>query len=331
MNKRERLEKTIAGEQTDRVPAALWRHWPGDDQRAADLAYATLNFQKTYDWDFVTVMPANSFSIIDYGLQDHWEGSAEGTRKSAKYLINRSLDWTELRALDPHRGTLGRHMECLRLIETGLADSETPFIQTIYNPLTQARLIAGDDLVIRHMRTHPDRLQTGLNTITETTLRLIESLKQTAIAGIHYVIHHADYDLLSANEYQAFSLAYDRKILEALPSKWWLNIIRLGEKTPMFKFVDHYPVQAVNWQDQEAAPDLTLGKSQVRGAVCGGLSALTHLQYGTPTSIRDAVRNAIIQVNSRRIILTTGSPLLITSPLSNIRAVREAVNQAGTA
>ena len=36
MEKRERLEKTIAGEQTDRVPVALWRHWPGDDQRAAD-------------------------------------------------------------------------------------------------------------------------------------------------------------------------------------------------------------------------------------------------------------------------------------------------------
>ena len=41
MTKRERLEKTIHGEEADRVPVALWRHWPGDDQRAADLVEAT--------------------------------------------------------------------------------------------------------------------------------------------------------------------------------------------------------------------------------------------------------------------------------------------------
>ncbi len=44
MNKRERLEKTFAGEATDRVPVALWRHWPGDDQRAADLAQSCVSF-----------------------------------------------------------------------------------------------------------------------------------------------------------------------------------------------------------------------------------------------------------------------------------------------
>jgi hypothetical protein len=49
MDKRERLEKTIAGEATDRAPVALWRHWPGDDQRAADLARSVVEFQQTYD------------------------------------------------------------------------------------------------------------------------------------------------------------------------------------------------------------------------------------------------------------------------------------------
>jgi uroporphyrinogen decarboxylase len=94
MNKRERLEKAIAGEQCDRIPVALWRHWPGDDQRAADLAQAVLDFQTTYDWDFVTIMPANNFLVADYGIQDHWGGEADGTRKTLKTAVNRSLDWT---------------------------------------------------------------------------------------------------------------------------------------------------------------------------------------------------------------------------------------------
>ena len=49
MQKRERLERAIAGEAVDRVPVALWRHWPGDDQRYTDLARSTIDFQHDYN------------------------------------------------------------------------------------------------------------------------------------------------------------------------------------------------------------------------------------------------------------------------------------------
>ena len=87
MDKRERLEKTIAGEAIDRVPAALWRHWPGDDERAADLARAVVDFQQQFDWDFVKVTPASSYSVADYGVQDLWEGNLEGTRSYTQRLF----------------------------------------------------------------------------------------------------------------------------------------------------------------------------------------------------------------------------------------------------
>ena len=63
MNKRERLEATIAGQQTDQIPVALWRHFPGDDQAPASLAAATIAFQQRWDFDFVKVTPASSFQI----------------------------------------------------------------------------------------------------------------------------------------------------------------------------------------------------------------------------------------------------------------------------
>src|ERR1700694_263058 len=111
MNKRERLEKTIAGEATDRTPVALWRHFPGDDQRANDFATAVVDWQRRYDWDFVKVTPASSFSLIDYGAQDRWVGSLEGTREYTRRVVSRSLDWTDLRVLDPGRSALGRQVE----------------------------------------------------------------------------------------------------------------------------------------------------------------------------------------------------------------------------
>ena len=53
MTKRERLEATFAGEAVDRPPVALWRHWPVDDQYGDQLARASLDFQRTYDFDFI--------------------------------------------------------------------------------------------------------------------------------------------------------------------------------------------------------------------------------------------------------------------------------------
>jgi uroporphyrinogen decarboxylase len=326
MDKRERLTRTIAGEPTDRPPVALWRHWPGDDQRAADLARSTVDFQKAFDWDFVKVTPASSFCITDYGVQDVWEGSLEGTRTYTRRVVYRSLDWTELRPLDPARGALGRQLECLNLIGAALRDDAVPIMQTLFNPLAQAKNIAGKDLLLRHMRTNPDRLHTALNVLTETTLRFIEALKRIpALSGIFYAIQHASYDLLSEDEYRTFGLPYDRRILEALPDKWWFNMIHLHGEAPMFKLCSDLPVQAINWHDQETEPDLVQGKSQFDYAVCGGLARWQHVHNGTPAAVREQARSAIAATNARRFILSTGCVIMVTSPLSNIRAVREAV------
>ncbi len=329
MNKQERLTRTIAGEPTDRIPAALWRHWPGDDQRAADLARSVIDYQKTYDWDFVKVTPASSFCVSDYGVQDTWEGNVEGTRTITKRVIQRSLDWTELRPLDPTRGALGKQLECLRLIGEGLKDEDAPIIQTIFSPLSQAKYLGGNELLIRHMRTNPDRLQTALNSLTESTLRFIEAIKRYPIVGIFYAMQHASYDVMSEEEYRQFGLPYDRKILEALPEKWWFNMLHLHGDAPMFKLACQLPIQAINWHDQETEPDLVQGKLLFGGAVSGGLSRWQHAHFGTPNSVREQAKEAIKATNGRRFILSTGCVTMITTPLSNIRAVREVVDTVG--
>jgi uroporphyrinogen decarboxylase len=322
------LEKTIAGEVTDRVPVALWRHWPGDDQRAADLAASTLDFQRRYDWDFVKISPSSSFSLTDFGVQDTWVGNIEGTRDYVKRVINRSLDWTDLRVLDPKRGALARQLEAARLIVEGLGP-DVPAIQTIFSPLAQARNLAGQTALVEHIRTAPERVHTGLNTITDSILRFLDALARTGVAGIYYAVQMANYSLLTEEEYRTFGRPYDLRILEALNSRWWFNLLHIhGDDKPMFDLFLDYPVQAVNWHDRDAEPDLATGKSKFPGAVCGGLSHWDPVHTGTPAQVRDQARQAMDQTGRRRFILATGCVTMITSPLSNLRTVREVVDQA---
>ncbi|MBC7870033.1 MAG: hypothetical protein H7Y09_04280 [Chitinophagaceae bacterium] len=328
MFKRDLLENTFSGEATPRIPVSLTRHWPGDDQRAADLARATIEFQKTYAWDFIRVIPANTYCVVDYGIQDEWQGDSSGKRTIIKYAIKRSLDWTEIRPLEPTRGEHGKVIEALRMIANGLRDEESPLLITIYSPLAQAQMLSGDELFIRNLRTHPDRLRTGLNVLTESTLRFIEALKQTDIAGIVYCIEHACFDVLSETEYAAFGLPYDQKILDSLPPRWWFNMLHLRGDTPMFGLASTYPVQAINWNDSKDRPDLVKAKALFSGTLCGGLSHLS-MERGTPTAIRDAARTAITKMDNRRLILSSGDTLPAMTPLSNLRAAREIVEIAG--
>ncbi len=324
LSKRERLERAVAGEETDRVPVALWRHWPGDDQRAVDLAEATIAFQRQWDFDFVKVTPASSYCVTDYGVQDRWQGNLEGTREYVRHVVQRSLDWTELRVLDPSRGALGRQLEVLRLLKSAFGD-DVPFIQTIFSPLAQAKNIAGRELLIEHLRTAPDRLKTGLNAITESTLRFIDAMRRSGVSGIFYAIQHASHTVMSEDEYREFGRPYDLRILGALPDAWWFNMVHLHGQAPMFDLIADYPIQAINWHDRECGLSLAEGKLRFGGAVSGGLSRWNPMHNGTPVDVRTQAREAIEQTHGRRFILSTGCVIMTTTPQSNIRAVREVV------
>lgn len=324
MEKRERLERTLAGEPTDRVPVALWRHWPGDDQRSADLTQATLDFQKAWDFDFVVVMPADSYSVLDYGVQDSWVGNLEGKREYTRRAVVRSLDWTDLRRLEPTRGSLGTHLIAVKQVQEALGD-ETAVLHTIYSPMSQAEKITGPENLIQHLRREPERLKTGLNIITDNTLRYIDAMRKFSIAGILYVMHYASYNLLSEAEYREFGQPYDMRLLQTLPQTWWFNMVNLHGAAPMFDVVAQYPVQAINWHDRETVPDLARGKLDFKGAVCGGLGRWDTMHNGTPGAVREQIVNAMNQTNRRRFILSAGSNIITTTPISNIRTVRQSV------
>jgi uroporphyrinogen decarboxylase len=327
MDRRERLEATIRGEATDRPPVALWRHFPGDDQDPVELAASTVAFQRQYDFDFIKVTPASSFCVRDWGVEDRWLGNEEGTREYVQYAIHAPDDWYTLRPLDPEQGTLGAQLRCLSCIHEEVGD-RVPFIQTIFNPLSQAKNLAGKQDLLAHLREHPEAVRAGLEVITETTMRFIKAARRRGIAGIFLAVQHASYELLSEEEYRVFGVPFDRRLLEAA-DELWLNVLHLHGGRVMFDLLSCYPVQVFNWHDRETPPTLREGQAKVRGAVLGGLRQWETLLRGTPDAVRREAHDALRQTGRQRFILGTGCVTPITAPWANLRSAREVVEQKG--
>lgn len=322
--KRKRLETAVSGAQPDRVPVALWRHWPGDDQDAAALAAAHLKWQQDYDWDVLKVGPASSYSVRDWGAEDRWVGHIEGTREYTHRPVQYPEDWARLPLLQPTQGMLATQLEALRLVGQGVGEG-VPFIATIFAPLSQARHLADNELMLSHLRRHPDLFRQGLETITESTIRYIEAAKKTGISGIYYAIQHARYPAMSEVEYREFGRPFDLRILEAVQDLW-LNIVHLHSTDVMFHLVADYPVAILNWHDRDTGISLAEGLRQIKGAASGGVSQWT-LHQESPAGILAEIQDALHQTNGRRLLLGTGCVAMVTTPLRNIRALREAVGR----
>jgi uroporphyrinogen decarboxylase len=317
---KERIQACINGGITDRPPVALWRHFPVDDQSPESLAKATLQFQKTYDFDLVKVTPASSFCLKDWGAEDKWTGHTEGTRQYTKHIIHEPKDWEQLPVLDPTAPHLADQLTCLRMIRLELGQ-DTPLLQTIFSPLAQAKNLAGNEILIAHLRLYPEAVMKGLAAIAKTTRRFTEACLETGIDGVFYAIQHAQASLLTLDEYKSFGIPNDMEVLEPAQGLW-CNLLHLHGHAVYFSLLDAFHFQIVNWHDRETVPSLAEGQLNFKGVVCGGMRQDT-LVYEDQTRVREEAVDAIRQTGGKRFILGTGCVVPVIASHGNILAARQ--------
>jgi len=324
---RERIQACFKGEIPDHTPIALWRHFPVDDQNPETLAASTLHFQDTYDFDIVKVTPASSFAVKDWGVDDQWMGDAEGSRQYTKRVINKPADWEKIKPLEPTSPHLAGQLYCLRLLRKNLGP-DTPLIQTIFNPLSQAKNLAGNEILLAHLRTHPEAVMKGLDAIAKTTSKFIEAACEIGIDGVFYAIQHAQVELMELNEYKTIGLPYDHQVLEST-QELWCNMLHLHGKDIFFSLLRLFNFQIVNWHDRETYPSLSEARSLFKGTLCGGLRQDT-LVLGNQAKVREEAEDAICQTKGQRFILGTGCVVPITASHENLLTAVESVRPVTT-
>jgi uroporphyrinogen decarboxylase len=314
-----RIEATIAGEKSDRVPVALWRHFPGDDQDPGKLAAQTLEWQRTWDFDLVKFMPSGTYSVEDWGARSVYEGAANGARAISVPGVRSSEDWKRLPRLNPKKGVLGAQNEALARAAKELRGS-VPFLQTVFSPLTAARKLAGEAL-LGQLRSDPEALEAGLRTITDTTIDFSRAAIAAGAHGLFFATQLASTDVLTVSEYERFGKKYDLEILTATNGK--VNMLHLHGENVMFELLAGYPVQMINWHDRLTAPSLKNALGKFKGALVGGVEERGLLVSGGEQAVRAQVREAIAQTGGKRLVIGPGCVAAIAAPGRNIRAVIE--------
>jgi uroporphyrinogen decarboxylase len=317
----QRIEAAIAGTATDRVPVALWRHFPVDDQDAGKLAAHTLAYQRAWDFDLVKFMPSGTYGIEDWGAKTAFEGAENGARVVKQVGLHKPEDWRSLPKLDVRKGVYGAQNAALATAAKELKGT-APILQTVFSPLTTARKLAGE-ATLQHLRQHPDALEAGLKTITEVTIAFGEEALKAGAHGFFFATQLATTDVLTPAEYERFGKRWDLEFFNAFKGRTRVDMLHLHGMNPMFDALAGYPVGLVNWHDRLTAPTLKAGAGRFKGAVVGGVEELGLLVKGSEAEVRAQVRDAIAQTGGRRLLVGPGCVAGIAAPEQNIRAVIE--------
>jgi uroporphyrinogen decarboxylase len=314
----QRIAATLAGESADRVPVALWRHFPEDDQDPSRLVERTLAWQACWDFDLVKFMPSGTYGVEDWGAVSAWTGQANGARVVVDPAVKRTHDWLALRDVDVRTGCYGRQNEALRETARRLG-GRVPILQTVFSPLTTARKLATERL-FADLRRAPEAVHHALRLITDVTIRFARDALDAGAHGVFLATQLASDRLLTRAEYEEFGKRYDLQLLDGIAGKARLSMLHLHGDDIMFDLVADYPVEMLNWHDQITEPPLREAAGRFRGIVVGGLNENGALAGGNAAGVAAEVRDAIAQTGGRRLMIGPGCVVPIASPDAAIAA-----------
>ena len=322
--KRERVKAALAGEQVDRPPISMWRHFYDQETTADGLAQAMLAFQRQHDWDFMKVNPRAQYHVEDWGATFEYTGDPN-TGPTATYVpIATPEQWHGLKPLDPQKGTLAEHLRALTAIKDGL-QGEVPFVMTVFNPISIAgRLVESERVLVQHLREHPQEVHAALEVITESYRAYVTECLNEGADGIFFATTSwASRDLLTDAEYQEFGRPYDLRVLEAAAEAQF-NILHVCRSHNMLQALAGYPgVHAINWDARDDTnPSLDAARGFTERPLLGGVSRQTLLN-GPPKAVAQEVRDAIAQAGGRAFLLGPGCSISPRCPEENLVALKE--------
>lgn len=265
---KEIFQSLLRHEPVDRIPWALWRHYPHEEYHADAFVQASVEYHREHNFDLIKIGPRSSYQIRDYGTGDYYDGDYLGRPFYPKPVISQASDWSELKPLDLDAGWIGQTLSCAQRIADQMR-GERPILMTVFSPLTQARILRGPEGFQADLQSHPDELWAGLRVLKQNTQNLIDRLFPLNLDGIFYAIQDCGSPGLVASPLYSRVLDLDRALLER--GDYWLNMLHLhGPIDSMDPYLE-YPVSILHWDETTSGIPYDTVTEQYSGIVSGGI------------------------------------------------------------
>ncbi|OYO18367.1 uroporphyrinogen decarboxylase [Enemella dayhoffiae] len=309
MDKRERFDAVIAGEQADRPPVGCWIHFGSALWEPADSATAHVRFYREYDWDYVKVMNDYRLATPD-GLDE---------APSADYLRG-------VGAADLTYPGFARQLEVLRLI--GEQAPEAPRLDTMFSPLQTVIRCLGQT-VVPQFQADPELARMVLGQVTDRLVEYVAALKEAGVEGLFLSINGASHDAtgwgISAQEFTDWVAPFDRQVLTA--AEGLTRVIHVHGYDLAPELVADYPAEVLSWSNNQTRPSVAEVAASDRVPLAG-LDEVASL-YWPPSLVAENIA-AVRQQAADRLILGPGCTVHSDTPPAVLRALRAGA-EAGAA
>ena len=349
----DRVMRAIRREVPDRVPWALWGHFPAApflryyswekaNRDGCELArsHVALLHALEYKMDLLKVTPFYRFMAYHWGSRFRFTNNDEVV-ETLEVVVQATEDWGKLWVLDP-RKELREHLRAVAILHREIGRT-LPFLYTVPSPLVQAlHGVSTPSRVYADMQAQPDALKAGLETIAQTCIEFGKACIAEGAAGIFFGIGGGGdlWSRLSRRQLDEYALHYDRMVLQALahaPIKL-LHICSSDSEDPQRNgglmeagWFKQYPVDAINWRSASFTSPPTA--KQIYGdrfCIVAGLDHKTVLRHGSPADVEAQVKAALATTAAGGgFILAPSCTLYQDTPLANYNAVAKAVHQYG--
>lgn len=261
MNKAERIKAMAEHKPVDRVGISGWVHMPMVDRNVKDFTKATIDFTDNMDWDFIKLMSNGHYFAEAYGAKIRWRNDPrEWSGEILRYPVRSAEEAAALPVIDPEDNPVFvRELQIARNVVSHYKGT-VPVLATIFTPLTWLQEMSASCQpapLLKMVTEHGKEVHKALETLLETNMRLLDKFIEAGVDGIFLSTQFGTANLLSKELREEFCHAYDRRLLDYIKDRTWFNMMHVHycENLVMEEFMD-YPVQAYNWENCTACPDM---------------------------------------------------------------------------
>ncbi|MHA2501145.1 MAG: uroporphyrinogen decarboxylase family protein [Candidatus Hodarchaeales archaeon] len=313
----------------ENVPLSIWKHFPNDDRTPEGLAAKELEFQKRFDPDLKKICFHGRYCCVDFGCKVYYDGALSGSTNCKEHAINALADWESLEPVDVNDGEFGKQVKAVERLNKDLEDI-VPMMATVFSPIMVADKLT--DELTSQLRQSPEIIGESLTILERVMTEFSRACLDAGAQGIFYasqqVSRGEDKRALTDEEFNRFSLQPDTALLRKIRNRAEFIVMHLhGHNIRFQEVAEAYPVDGINWHDQQTFPSLDEARELFSGTLLGGIDENDSLRKESGEKIEEKQQKTLSAFGQGKLVVAPGCVIPQDVPDENIEAVVNAIRK----